>query len=338
MAYAEHTISDMSEIPALALAFASDLGWIVSGSTMRHPNYEGAGPGGLTFTCEHALGTGVAPGLPPVLNRIMWSCDGPGNSAFAAQPRFSTVEEPAGIFPQAPTKLFLIGMMTPEPYVAMVIEFGYNLYRHLYAGFMEKIGDYSGGEVISGHNCPVKAYNGSLLWCDSAATHGMFRGQKSDVALRADNGGVHCPHADNAADWRSFMSAAYHNNTMDNLYDGLEAVGGFGDGLNDMHVARGLNPISGVAVLAPINLYATQKVLGDVRFRPLGRPAGVRLINIANLPAQAETTISTETWHSFAATSKRDTAADMPSAYAGFESGLRLFESSYHLGYAYRSE
>ena len=33
-------------------------------------------------------------------------------------------------------------------YIAIITEHGYNLHRHLYLGFMEKIGDYVGGEVV----------------------------------------------------------------------------------------------------------------------------------------------------------------------------------------------
>jgi len=324
MAYAEHTITTIAEIPALVADFAETLGWINSGvCVLQHPDYMGLGPGGLTFT---VTGGG---------NILNVACSGPGNSAYVQAPVLGAVP---GTSP-APTKLFLIGMMTPEPYIAIVIQFGYNSYRHMYLGFMEKIGDYEGGEIIGGHNGPHLAFTGGPLdWQSRGGVHTLFKGTQSLLVNSANCGGVHVDHADNPSHWRHFRTSGLSSQFFDPAsMDGEEAIGGFGDGYNDMFAARGRNNLAGAAVLSPINLFATQPVTSEVRFRPIGRPAGIRLINIANLEPEATTSISTEVWHSFAALSKRSEIT-MPSSDGSTLARFRSYESSYHLGYAYRSE
>lgn len=327
MAYQEFTISAMADIPVLVADFAAALGWERVGLVLRHPDYGGPGvPGGLAFT------------LSADANNLRVTCDAPGNQAYVRQP-ILTNPGSSSTYNVAPSKLMLIGMMTPAPYVAVVIQFGYNLYRHLYLGFMEKFGNYTGGEVIAGHNGPHIAINDSgLHWLAKNGTHPLFRGGRSSLNTRSNCGGVHVIHADNATAWRNFRSLGTIDSTFrpTDMYDGAEATGGLGDSYNDMFVARGVNTLAGASVLAPINLFATQMVTSDVRYIPIGRPAGVRLINIANLDPEAVTTIGAETWRSFAALSKRPDLT-MPSWDGGAGSSYRQYETSYNLGYAYRS-
>lgn len=328
MGYQEHTVTSMTEIPVLVADFAEDLGWDRSGLVLRHPDFGGLGvPGGLTFTLS---ATSIA---------VSVACAAPGNQAFVRQPILADAGNPAG-YNVDPTKLMLIGMMTPEPYIAVVIQFGYNLYRHLYLGFMEKFGDYTGGEVIAGHNGPMITQNASSRsWLDNRITQPLFRGQRSDITNRVNCGGVHIEHADNTATWRYFRTVDVVLSTFrpDDMYDGAEAIGGFGDSYNDMFVARGVNALAGASILSPINLFTTLPVTDDVRYIPIGRPAGVRLINIAGLDPEAVTTIGDETWRSFAALSKR-TERSMVSWDGSTSARYRSYETSYNLGYAYRSE
>lgn len=331
MAYSEHIISQMSDIPTLVHAFASSLGFDVSGTTgnpiVRHPNYAGAGPGGVAFALS-SITSGV--------NRdLRWTAQetisGITPKVTIRAPILATTAAPSTALIQHPQKVYLIGMLTPEPFIAIVTEHGYNLYRHLYLGFMEKIGNYAGGEVISSQNGPSQTFIGSS---------NMFsRTRKNHLFSNAQNfwgddecGGVRVVHADNSVTWRRFRNP--RGITVPASYIGDEVLGGFGDSINDGLIAKGQSQFSGANILAPVNLYTTQPVTGDVRFRAIGKPSGVRFVNNQFIEPRAVLTIGAETWRAFAATSKQNSGSEPA---AGTSSAYRLSESSIYLGYAYRS-
>lgn len=330
MAYAEYTITSLSQIPSLVSAFATSVGWDVSGATLRHPDYEGGGPGGLAFT----LSTSTV-GLN---HDLLWTCTtSVGNSALIRAPILATELAPAVGVAQPPTRVFLISMLTPEPYIAIVVEFGYNSYRHLYLGFMEKIGNYSGGEVISGASGFVSPSNSDLYYLDRTQHNYLF-GANQSVRPLANSGGVHVSHADNPVPWRNFRDVGTFNANHDfgvGVFNGSEAIGGFGDSINDGYVQKGKSDIAGASILVPINLFAAVPVTGDTRFSPIGKPAGVRMINIENVEAQATLDLGGETWRSFAVFRKNaDNLARRP---GNIGNRYRLAESSFFVGYAYRS-
>ena len=340
MAYSEHTISALTDIPPLVHAFATTLGFIVSGTTgspiVQHPSYGGPGvPGGLEFQMS-TLTSGLNKDL------IWTSTTAVGAYTPSSKIRFpiwATDAAPTVGVTKNPTKLFLIGSLTPAPYIAIVVEFGYNLYRHLYMGFMEKIGNYLGGEVLSSENGPPLSSNTQTFYLfDSTMKTHMFSARQSLWGTSAGCGGVHIDHADNSVPWRSFYNANNFSANIDTaLFSGIEVIGGYGDSINDPLIARGKNPITGSVILAPINLLAVQPVTGAKRFRPIGRPAGVRLCNMEDLEPQTINTIGAETWRIFAATSKQETDGEIRAGDGSSGSRYRRLESSVNLGYAYRS-
>jgi len=330
MAYSEHIISAMSDIPPLVHAFATALGFDVSGTAsnpiVRHPNYNGAGPGGVAFALS-SITSGV--------NRdLRWTAQetisGIVPKSTIRAPIFATTAAPAVAIIQHPQKVYLIGMLTPEPFIAIVTEHGYNLYRHLYLGFMEKIGDYQGGEVISSQNGPMGSFVGSSGMSSRSRKNFLFSNVQTAWA-DDESGGVRIVHPDNIVTWRRFRNP--RGTSVPSSYIGDEVLGGFADSINDPLVAKAVSQFSGANILIPVNLYATQTVTGDVRFRAIGKPSGVRLINNQFIEPRAVLTVGSETWRAFAATSKRDSAAE-PAAGG---SSYRLYESSVYLGYAYRS-
>lgn len=340
MAHSEHLITSLSEIPPLVHAFATSLGFVVSGTTsnpeIRHPNYMGAGPGGLIFR--------MSVSLSGVNHDLIWqstaTVGGATPTARLRSPIFATNAAPTVALTQTPTKVHLIGMMAAEPFMAAVVEYGYNLYRHLYVGFMEKIGNYEGGEVVSSQNGPVVTSASANLDILSRSTKNhLFSGRQSlwNPAVTAGGGGVHVLHADNAATWRHFYNPRALSGNIDSaVFDGTEVLGGYGDSINDPLIARGLNRFAGVDVLTPVNLYASQLVTGAIRLRPIGHPTGVRLCNLKDLEPLAINTIGAETWRIFAATCRRDSDIE-PRAGTSTAQRYRQYESSGYLGIAYRS-
>ncbi|MBK3745245.1 hypothetical protein G3A39_39360 [Paraburkholderia aspalathi] len=335
MAYAEYSISSVTDIPQLVEDFARTVGWWVgTGAILRHPDYEGNGPGGLRFQLSASV-SGID-------HRITWKCQDTGfenSQAFTRSPVLANPANTAQAVVQIPSKLFLISRLDPEPYIAIVIEYGYNLYRHLYFGFAEKVGDYQGGEIVSGCNGWQSTYGtgtSGVRWDLRSWTSQLFNGVQSNTT-RNNSGGIHIQHADNAQPWRRFSPVRLPNisaaEDLTLLFDGSECIGGYGDSFNDPYVSKGKNAVAGASVLTPINLMSTQMVTGDVRFIPVGIPAGVRMINIQELESQAISDVGGENWYSFAAFAKRN------DLFTRKEATLTRWpntESSYFLGYAYR--
>lgn len=334
MAYSEHLISFMTDIPPLVHAFASSLGFDVSGTTaepiIRHPNFEGAGPGGTAFKC-YSLTSGNS-------RDVIWESQstigGIVPRARIRAPILATSTAPTTPVIQHPTKVFLIGMLTPEPYLAIVTEHGYNLHRHLYMGFMEKIGNYSGGEVISSQNGCTTTVSSNLNLMDRTRKNHLFSSRHS-LWGDAEAGGVRVVSGENAVTWRRFRNPRSFVNALHLAYAGDEVMGGFGDSINDAILAKSLSSYSGANILVPVNLYCTQLVTSDVRYRPIGRPAGVRMINMQNLEPQTVMNVGSEVWRVFAATSKRTSGTEPQAGTSGFTH--LAYESSHFLGYAYRS-
>lgn len=333
MAFAEHLITSLAEIPPLLATFAAEVGWdVASGPVLRHPDYEGGGPGGLAFSLTTASSG---------LNRdLIWSSTDPlvTSSAFIRSPILAAKNSPFTAYVPSPSRVFFVGMLTPEPYIAIVVEYGANLYRHLYLGFMEKIGDYSGGEVICGSGCMSVTANSNPDWFDRSANRFLFQANQS-IRARGEAGGVHIGHIDNAVPWRQFRSSGSSGGSTGvdgSAFDGGEALGGFGDSVNDAYVAKGKSAIAGASLLVPVNLFASVKPTASLsRFISIGHPAGVRMVNIESMEPLSQVTIGSETWRIFAAT-RKSASLSLPRP-AGAGGVYRLEESSYNLGYAYRS-
>lgn len=329
MAYQEYSITTLDDVPALVRSFAANMGWNVVGGNLRHPNYDGAGPGGLAFeiyTVSNSLN-----------HDLFFRCTtDPSRSARIRAPIWSTTVTPFTGYKVAPTKLFLIGMLDPEPYIAVVVEFGYNLYRHLYLGYMEKQGTYGGGSVLGACTGVEVSVNGTPHFKDKGYLHYLFQGHQR-MTSASEGGGVEVIQADIPNPWRNFrdINGAPSTTLMPNVNDNTCAYGGFGDDLNDNYVYKGKSSIAGANVLVPINCAVVRHIGTDFRLKPIGIPTGVRMINIQEIEPQAQIEVGGDNWYVFAAISKN---ADAYGNRRPNEEGnrYRISESSYYLGYAYR--
>ena len=307
MDYQESVVSSITEIPALVATFAAANGWTVSGANYTRPG------GGLTFA--------LAAAISGVTHTLTWSQG--GESARIVSPRLNgTTDTPVT---SIPSKVHLFAATTPEPFIAIVVEYGFNSYRHLYLGNMVKAGAYTGGEVIAGTQVPV-SNSGFAYPMSYRYGHYLFQGQRNDVAPFNFRGGVNCPHASNPTSWRRFYGPA---SPFFNQNDSSYAIGGFVDDINDGYVARGRSPFAGVQILTPINLYASIPTTDDTVFAPLGHPAGVRMINMADMEPGGEFVIGSQNWMCFPAWAKGGTTV------AKSASGWAAAETSYNVGYAY---
>ena len=270
-------------------------------------------------------------------DRLVWSCTEAGPMPAAAYaPRFqSGAATPTS---PAPTKVHLFGALTPEPYLAAVIEFGYNQYRHLYLGHTVKASGFTGGEVISGQAVGSGTTSNQDLNGDPARFYGsmadLFSGSQNHNATHC--GGVRVVHANNAAPWRSFYKNATWNASFETTMaaqGATIALGGYQDPVNYGYVATGRAPYSAQTVMPPVNLYIGQLVGGFSRFQHIGYPPGVRLALLDGLDPGQEVPVGDEVWMVFPALRKANTGRMLSGATSPY---WPVDESSALRGYAYR--
>lgn len=313
MSYSLHAISSMLEIPALFSAFASTNGFITDNTDPDQPLITAPSPTDAATFRMRAIEGGSSSTL------FIEPVGEPDITAYASvtSPRINNSA-------YLPTAVAFIGGLSPEPFIATVVFFGDNLVRHLYYGYMQKLGDYTGGEVISGCNAPLSTSTSSRGYRLNSY---LFQARQTNVPIGA-NGGVLVRHADNPTPFRRFRATTSLSPVT--AFTNGEAIGGFVDDVNDGYLARGRSPFAGLSLLTPINLFAPEPLVGECSFRPLGCPAGVRLVNMRDLAVGARIEIAGGYWRCYPAT-RRSTDTAMAPGVGNWPAN----ETSFMVGYAY---
>ena len=311
MAFSEHVISSITEVPALVASFATARGWGVSGTTITRPG------GGLDIQIT-ASATGYDHYLAAAATTVATT-----SARFYSPKLRGTVAVPEV---STPSKVYLFGASTPEPFIAVVVEYGVNLYRHLYIGNLVKHSDFVGGECISAATPLTTTTSGSYPVSYRTANY-LFAGRGRALA-ETYSGGVRAVHANNPTPWRKFYTSTAV--TPLTSLDNTGAIGGFTDDVNDGYLARGKAAYAGVQILVPINLYAPVPITGDTLFAPLGYPAGIRMVNMQDIDPNYTFLIGSQTWRCFPVFTKSSaqSVSKDPDGWADAE-------SSYWVGYAY---
>lgn len=341
MAFFEFEVNALSLIPALVAGAARQVGWradeTASGVYFTSPNYQGTGQeGGAQFVLNATAASAVDHRLTARLSK---DANLFGSIANMQSPVRANADDYRQFARLDPTKLYVISMLEPEPFIAIVVEYGYNQFRHLYLGNMERIGQYGGGEVISACNGPNAIRNpnvtsGTYYTAGNNSCY-LFSANQQLWSI-ASSGGVNIESAENAVPFRVFRDKGKPTQGVSANCDGTMAFGGFADNYNDAYVQKGLSSIAGATVFTPCNLVLDRIGSEGVNFIPIGHPSGVRMVNLANSDAQYTTEIGTERWHVFAALRRRN---DIRHTYQNInQSRWPVEETSYYLGYAYRSE
>lgn len=311
MAYQRIDVVTHDTIPQLIVDFAEQqAGWLSAGpGAVRAPGSDQ----NVHFKIERRIGTTAYP------NGITGRLISNGVELFSASSSAPYVKHIA----QAPTKMHLFGGLTPEPYVAAVVEYSPGFYRHFYIGYVEKLGDYTGGEVMCGSL--FEPYYTTTY--DNDKHQYLFGGIQN--AFSATNcGGVRLVHADLGGQLGAAFLASISRDTFTTLIPN-RTLGGFRGNINDQQLARGQVTYAGVQVLVPVNLYLTRV---ENRLSPIGRPAGVRMVNMANLDPAAPVNVGGKNWRCFPQFKKGGTG----SVGGGSPTSTYINdESSYLVGYAY---
>lgn len=324
MAYLEQAVGNLAAIPAIVSSFAAARGWAVGSGTIQCPD-------GLTYGFD-VTQTATTQSL------AVYDTANPARRATTRLLNTAGTQSAPVIL--MPTKIHLFGNDAPydsdgpdAPYIAIVIECGYNHYRHLYLGKLVKLGEYGGGDVITGNQFQTGGLSATSPASASAHSdnHRRLFAARNTSSAGDDVGGVLIEHEANPTPWRGFRASTTNSNPNLNL-NGSEVMGGHGDAFNDGLVKRGVVPFTGSNVLIPINLLIPNPGGLEVRFVPIGVPPGLRMCDVRSIVPGADIEVGNDTWKVFPEFSKQPstTVQRLNNGYWWDN------ETSHNLGYAYR--
>lgn len=312
----EVPITSIADIPALAATFAAANGWAVSG-TSQEPVFRRADDAAALSFRLVASGAGVTQRL---------TLDGSFNGVVSVTSRAAitvpVIKSGSSGAAQAANRLTMIA--GAGPYLAIVVGFNGGYWRHLYLGNLLKIGNYTGGEIIGGSSFQVSRTGTGTIAYDAPDYAHLFSANAD--ADRTVCGGVRISHNDNSVGWREFRRNAV--SWTDSFFDPAMVLGGWQDAINSGTVARGNSSYAGRSILTPINLFAAS---GGKNLIPIGTVPGIRMIDIRDIDPATSFAIGSETWRVFPAFRKSGAGV------SSYEDGIALDESSFRLGYAYRT-
>lgn len=328
MLFQETNVASNAEVVDAIAAFATALGWTVSANA-DYPTYTDLKQPSSAFNptpVKIAIGSDATTG-----NRISVIANMHNNLGLLASDAFQSVYPPlladrSGY--RLPAKVTVFGGTTPGPWMAAVIHYEFNRYRHIYLGSMEPIGNYTGGECFHITNSPQDD-TGTEAWTNGSLRFGyLFAARNTGGQNGVNNaGGVRIVHADNPTTWRKFCSSGrFTAATMNDAAVG----GGFGDGTpNDPFFWRAQGTYASAKILVPFNLFATEST-GHIR--PIGRPVGVRFVHMQDVVPEQTLDVGGVNWRAYPQI--RNGGTTQPVFY-GSNTGQPWNESTGVLGVAY---
>lgn len=346
MTYSVQTATDMTDLPGLVAAFALARGWTVNDTTITRPG------GGRSFELYAVKRTNKFES--PHRFGVRDTAAPQARQTWISAPQVGGTYNPP--IPSPPTKVHLFGNDAPydeegavAPWIGVVIEFGYNSYRHLYIGNMVKFGDYEGGEVISGNHYRQSNMNywdttisftdpfNKYLFSGGFYTSNSGNPEGNNMPSLSAGGGANIQHADNAVPWRMFGNQYRDDNNFIRNLKGDTIYGGMGDGaLAAGLVRRGVSDYAGADILIPYTLFVPNGTQGDdYRIRPVGFPAGPRAINMRNLQSEASISVGNRNWRVFGEFRRSSVQQSVRVAGDGVVGSWWDQETSYFLGVAY---
>jgi hypothetical protein len=316
MTYDLQAVTSWADVLAEIVTFANARGWTTTANTIQNPStglvttlsttadrITLAPAGGIQSRCRRPWLNGTYPGSPVALNPVQCHLFG-NNSPYSAP--------------------------DTEPYVAAVVGFGFNAYRHIYIGTLVAAGAYTDGDVVCCNDFSLQGSSPGDIYPTSERLRYLFGAYNRHEDGATYAGGAKITHVDNATTWRTF----YKPNTSNFMQSltGSEVFGGNRDGVADGMVYRAHADFASGQLMVPVNLYCSDGNDGsNYRIRPLGHVSGVRLIDMENMAPEQQFSISADDWRAFPEFSKRaDTFLDWTGA------SYFPYESSGYFGLAYR--
>lgn len=342
------SVASIHDIPGAVKLFADSLGFTTAEVSateiyVQHPAYTPA----RTFTVS-SFSTGAAATLR---ERIIVATDAVGGTpAWAESPKLNPTQtnSAASVIVSPPTQLFLFGQLegdaddSGESYIAGVIAYGFNRYRHFYLGYVAKSTAFEGGEITTGSAfAPTGQSSSWQARFDSTQSCYPFQGT---CTTDFNNGGVYVDHANAVTKWRQFSmfkTAASNGrwpvDNSDAATFNQMVAGGFPDGINEGYLSAAFQPFSNAAVLVPINLYIGMAVPSPLAksLAAIGHVPGVRMVDIQDMDPEDTLTLGSETWRVFPGFQKNSESAVTMVSGLGSNAFMPA-ETSRYVGLAYK--
>ena len=352
---AEIALTSVADIPPAIAQFAGGCGWTVSGAsagnaTVRRvmataagqPDEGGGAPTSWKIQSGEwrqsgSSGQGANPegtrfDTPADYVRIFNEAAGvAAGMALMISPRLGPATRFAPIIPK-PTKLWCFGNEPDElaQWMGFVVEYGFNQYRHIYIGSMDRAGIYSGGDAISASMVSAQPQSRSSFdWNNRPLFRGSWSAANWEPEHATGAGSVVKLPEGLKRFWMDQGSLTQNRAVVDFCF------GGLGDGPDDMLVNRGFADFSGEQLLFPINPVHTVQAGIDWRTRAIGTVRGVRNVNMKNLEPGQLVSVGNFNWRVFPCSSKQ---ARMDDPLEGAEApglGWPRYETSGWWGHAY---
>lgn len=319
MAYSNTAITGFTDILPALTTVAAAAGWAVSGSgATRNLTRPG---GGAQLVVTYATGALLE-------ERLEVRCPSLSATLFAQTTNIRINGTTSAPDVPAPSDLHLFtGVESGQAFIAGVIQFGFNRYRHFYIGNTVKRGAYAGGECFAGTQFLNSNSSGNYPANTSQAK--FLFGASSNLTstpLPVDgHGAVHVDHAGNAV--KLFPNRLNPIGAAGIGFVANRVFGGANERVNEAVSAYGEMPFDAATLITPMNLYITEG--SPVRARAVGHPAGARLVSMKNLAPNATFIIAGNTWRAFPFFRKS------ASNVVPFGTGWGADETSQYLGAAY---
>ena len=324
--YSEIAAAIVTDLPGIVRSFATSAGWTVSGIGIQAPG------GGIMWDIKAEV--------QPNGNHAFWIEDRAlplERMTITRLPKLQGVLNAPVVL--NPTKIHLFANTTPYmigaqacPYIAGVIECGFNYYRHFYIGKMYKYGNYTGGDIIASNMFSWEMSGNTSVSFQSDDNKRLFgAAHNHSGANAAQSGGVLVEHVDCAVPWKRFFGPS-NTQGLGSMGD-TTVFGGYGDGPNDGLVRRAVANYAGAQVTVPINLFCMAGNDGsDYRVRPLGYVPGIRMIDMRSVMPGVQLDVGNVNWRAFAEFSRQPDRQSVGRNNPGY---YWDGETSYLLGFAY---
>lgn len=324
MAYREVACGSIAEVPALIAAFAAELGWQTSNPGGAEPTRQirrpiepdpGSGqPDSDIRTATSVRLAGRVDNSGPAgnaasslgttnLHEVRLTTSDDNYAALRARtpsPWFSNGDQRQPFIP-LPTKLHLFGAGLPAPFIHCVIEYSFNLYRHVYVGSLDRTGKQPVCDVVA----TVQGINRRLsngFNYSYTAWAGLFSGwtwTRGSQDFPKANGGLILPGGFRPFQIFSGSGSPRLSDSAGNPHDNT-VWGGAKEGFADTLISHGFSPFSGENILSPINLFTQAGAYGtERRAVPLGAVRGVRNVNMRNLEPGQSIIVGNKRWRVF---------------------------------------
>ena len=280
MAYASYNVSTTLEVVEAMVDFAQNLaGWTASMTSSDTGTFTAPGKD-RSFTAS-SVNTGTSSSPRPTIYLDLTGTPPTGYERSLTYFRQITESYMSGTAGGPPSKVDLFGRASPTPFIVAAVETQPGSFRHLYMGYVEQFAPFSGGEIISG--CPDPTST-ELLYAYRYA--GWSTPSLFEYNVRTSG----------------FPSGGYSGGiNINGTFAKFRRSGLFVEGgprrRSMLSPLRTTNAFSGYTPLNPINLYYGTESSTQDYWIPIGTPAGVRTLSMANFfPGQQVTLPDESAW------------------------------------------